>query len=177
MTEINRTQTRWPAAAWPAVLLVLLLASTAAPQAVAQEDDEDSSARIAEERLELLNTIAAAHYDKAGLLSEQGEPEAAIRELRKILTLPFPEGEAVARQLFLVNVTILEIYLEAGRFAEAEKLGRETLQEITDRKPQTLAELHVLLAHALRGQGKDREALEQLDRAIELGRAALEELD
>ncbi len=177
MTLIHRMLIEGPVLTRLLALLVLTLAWAAAPQASAQEDDEDSSARIAEERLELLTTLASAHYDKAGLLAEQGQPDAAVRELRLILKLPFPDDEEVARQLFLVNITIIEIYLESERFAEAEALGRETLEKITDRRPQTLAELHIFVARALRGQGKDQEALEQLNRAIELGRSALEELD
>ncbi|MEM1181377.1 MAG: tetratricopeptide repeat protein [Acidobacteriota bacterium] len=175
MTLLRRTAR--PRPTW-AVLVVLFMTPLAwrAPEAVGQAGEGVSAEELAEDRLDVLTTLAAAHYEKSALLAAD-DPDAAIQELRRILSLPFPEGPQVAGQLFLVHLAIIEINIEAERFAQAEAASREALEQIATDDPQGLAEIHILLAKALREQGKEQQALETLNRAIELGRSALQALD
>ena len=155
----------------------LLLTLLVPPQGTFAEDsDEEEREEAAERRIDLLHSIAEAHFEKALLLQEGEQMEEAIEELEKILELPFPEGEDTEQQLFEVQVAIAEVYLEAERFREAEKILRETLEEFDD-QPRRLADLHILMGRALSEMGRREEAIEHLSRAVELGREALDELD
>ena len=136
---------------------------------LAQESDAE---RQMEERIDLLHSLAEAHFERANLLSEQGKVDAAIGELEKIKALPFPKSEEIEGQLFEINARMVEMYLEADRPQDAEKLARESLAGQED--PRRLAALHNLLGHCLRAQDRTDEALEQFNLAIEQATRALE---
>ena len=155
----------------PLVLLLLALPGLALADDHDEEEDEAEEARM-----EIVHSIAEAHFEKADLLAESGKIDAAIQELRQIHKLPFPDDEDVREQLFEVNTTIIELYFEAERFDEADALLRETMQRFAE-EPRRLAALHTLMGHALRGRGQNEKALEHFNKAIELGRQALKDLD
>ena len=153
---------------------VLLLALLTIHQPAWPQEDEEEWEEAEEARIDLLHSIAEAHFEKAFLLQETDRTDQAIEELKKILTLPFPEGEEIEERLFEVNIAMAELYLESERFAEGEKLLRETLRRF-DGQPRRLADIHILMGRMLSEQGKRGEALEHLTRAIELGRQVLED--
>lgn len=155
------------------ILSGLLLAVLASSVPLLADDGPEDEEDAREERTELLHQIAEAHFEKAAILEESGRVDAAIEELRRIETLPFPDEEDVEEQLFEVNVFMAELYLEAERFKEAETLLNGALKRFSD-PPSRSVQLHTLMGYALREQGRGEEALKHFDRAIDLGRKALE---
>ena len=167
-----RKRPGWPVLLLPWLLLVLVV-GTAQAQGENDEDDEE----LYEARIELVERIAEAHFERAWLLSEQDDLEAAIEELGKIERLPLPAGPEVDEQLLRVEMTKVELYLEAERFGAAEAQAQRALERFRDRDPQLVAELYLLLGHSLRGLDRSADALAAFDQAIALGHRALQELD
>ncbi|MEM9292697.1 MAG: hypothetical protein AAGD01_13535 [Acidobacteriota bacterium] len=154
------------------------------PLVAEEEDWEDEDEEEAEERAEearearimLLQSMAEAHFEKSELLREDGRFEEAIAELEQLRALPFPEEAEMAEELFGVDITIIELYLENQRPEKAKGVIRQALERNAER-PARLALLHNMLGRVLREQDRRTEALKHFNLAIELGRQALESGD
>ncbi len=115
----------------------------------------------------LLGQVLMAIDHRAQILSEQGKPEEALEELRRILTIEIPKDHPAYEIKVRVLGRIAMAYAQSGKRKEAI----ESLQRLlADVPPKSVAEASAYLdvGQVYRSLGMADEALKAYEKAIEL---------
>lgn len=117
--------------------------------ALAQAGEHDAAQAAHERAVQLDPDLAEAHASLASILARKGQPERAREVADRALSLKPRDGTA--------RVALALVELGAKNFAEAERLLRAILDEVT-LTPQQRASVYGLLGDALDGQKRYAEA-------------------
>ena len=125
-----------------------------------------------QEKFDRVVETAFAHREKAKLFYKKGSKEKALEELKKIVSLEFPEG-AEDREEYTVK---FYAYINAGKIClelEKEKEAVELLEEGVKKAPDVSVwtyDLYMTLGKAYEKLGMDKKAMKAFDKAMEISK-------
>lgn len=161
-----------------ALLLALGLALGAAAGCHGGGSTTDPLAPRGEVSEALLVALAQArnYHHLADVQLADGNTQAAIDAVAQVLDVPFPLGSIEEEDVKLdARARLAKLYLSAGRLAEAERVVADGIAGAR-RESFFLANLYAVKAKLHEARGEKRQAIEALERSIEINKKLQQEV-
>lgn len=154
--------------------LLLILAVSCQGDRVSTPPHE-RDVQVSEPLLIALGQVRNYHH-LADVHLADGNPQAAIDAVWKVLEVPFPAGAPEAEATALdARARLGKLYLAAGRVVEAERVVNDGIAA-AKRESFFLANLYTVKAEIHEAKGEKHEAIEALGRSIEINKQLQAEL-
>ncbi len=109
----------------------------------------------------------AAHHKRADVFVKKQDLSGAIAEMRAAVALKAPDDPRALELVLDAYGRLGDLLVKAGRPADAVAVSRDGIAR-TKEPSAFLARLYVVLGDALAGSGKDDEALDAYQHAIDV---------